>query len=157
MANWQNLSSRERLLVGVVLPLVSLVLAYLYLWQPLRDDVSRMRLSVPEKTASLAWMRYRLANTDVADVASGRVANDGPLLTVIERVAIDAGIKNAIQRVQPGNDGSVELWFQEVVADQLFRWIDQLSGSGIAVYTATVTRASPGLVSARIKLRRPAP
>ncbi|MGB5709025.1 MAG: type II secretion system protein GspM, partial [Arenicellales bacterium] len=60
----------------------------------------------------------------------------------------------AIQRVQPGNDGSVEIWFQEATADQLFSWIDQLANNKIAVLSATITRATPGLVSARIKVNR---
>ncbi len=154
MMGWNTLSQRERMLVGVILPLVCVVLFYLYLWQPTHTEVSRLRLSVPEKNANLAWMRNRLAGADPGDRSQAAPASGGPLLTEIERVAIAAGVKDAIQRVQPGNDDTVELWFQEVVADQLFRWVDQLSGSGIAVDTATITRASPGLVSARVKVRR---
>lgn len=155
MGWWRNLSSRERLLVGLILPLVAAVLFYLYLWQPTYSEVKRLRLSVPEKNATLAWMRHRLssAGSGVQTATSGQ--SDGPILTVLEQLAISAGVKPAIQRVQPGNDGSVEVWYQEVVADQLFRWIDQLASAGISVQTATITRLTPGLVSARVKVQRP--
>ncbi len=155
MTWWRNLSIREKLLLGLILPLVAAVLFYLYLWQPTYTEVKRLRLSVPEKNATLAWMRHRLANSRTGSESSVAEESRGPILTVIEQVAIAAGVKPAIQRVQPGNDGSVEVWYQEVVADQLFRWIDQLAEAGIAVQTATITRLTPGLVSARVKVSRP--
>ena len=154
MDRWHRLSARERILVGAVFPVVFAILFYLYLWQPVASDLGRLRLSVPEKNATLAWMRNRLNDAGAAAETAPAAGRDGPLLTVIEQVAITSGVKAAIQRVQPGSDGSVEIWFQEVVADQLLRWVDSLSESGIAVDTATITRASPGLVSARIKLSR---
>ena len=154
MDKWNSLSKRERILVGVAFPLVFVILFYFYFWQPVVSDLGKLRLGVPEKNATLAWMRNRLANAGSANETAAESDRDAPLLTVIEQVAITSGVKAAIQRVQPGSDGSVEIWFQEVVADQLLRWVDQLSGSGIAVDTATITRASPGMVSARIKLRR---
>ncbi len=155
MAWWRNLSIRERLLVGLVLPLVAAVLFYLYLWQPTYSQVKRLRLSVPEKNATLAWMQHRLSTADMGSESEPAVDAGGPILTVIEKVAITAGVKPAIQRVQPGNDGSVEIWYQEVVADQLFQWIDQLAATGITVQSATITRLTPGLVSARVKVQRP--
>lgn len=151
---WQNLSARERLLTGLILPLVAVILFYLYLWQPTHSEVKRLRLSVPEKSATLAWMNHRLAGADISRDEVADESPGGPILTVIERVAIAAGVKPAIQRVQPGNDGSVEVWYQEVVADQLFRWIDQLADTGVIVQTATITRLTPGLVSARVKVSR---
>ncbi|MBX2869255.1 MAG: type II secretion system protein M [Acidiferrobacterales bacterium] len=149
----QNLNSRERLLILVGIPLVLLVTFYLYLWEPLYQDRSRLRVDLPEKEATLAWMRHKLSDRNLVAAGSPQV-DTRPLLTVIEKLAISARIQNSIQRVQPGNNGTVEIWFQEVVADRLFQWIDQLSLRGIFIESATITRGSPGLVAARIKLGR---
>ena len=154
MSWWKNLNQRERLLVGLGIPLLLVVMFYLYMWQPLSKDLSQLRIKVPENNATLAWMNYQLKSFKSSSIASQSSTQRQPLLTVIERIAINTKIKDAIQRVQPGNDGSVEIWFQDAVADQLFLWIDQLSGSQVAVVSATITRATPGLVSARVKVNR---
>ena len=154
MSWWNNLNQRERLLIGLGIPLLLVVMFYLYMWQPLSRELSQLRLRVPENNATLAWMNHQLAGFENSSSSSQSSGQGQPLLTVIERVAINTKVKDAIQRVQPGNDGSVEIWFQEAVADQLFLWIDQLSGSQVAVVSATITRATPGLVSARVKVNR---
>lgn len=154
MDAWNNLSNREKSLVGIGLPLVLLIIFYLYFWQPTRDELNRLRHLVPEKTATLAWMQHQL-NQPQNNQATSNVQNkDAPLLTIIENVAIETAIHGAIQRVQPGSSGEVEIWYQEVVADQLFLWIDKLALNAVSVESATVTRATPGLVSARVKVNR---
>ena len=154
MSWWKNLNQREKLLISLGIPLLLVVMFYLYMWQPLSKELSQLRLKVPENNATLAWMNHQLASFEKPTDPAQSSGQNQPLLTVIERVAINTKVKDAIQRVQPGNDGSVEIWFQEAVADQLFLWIDQLSGSQVAVVSATITRATPGLVSARVKVNR---
>jgi len=154
MNAWNNMSTREKALVGIGLPLVLLVIFYLYFWQPARTELSRLRQLVPEKNATLAWMQHQLRQPQNNQAANSALNNNTPLLTVIEKVAIETGVQGAIQRVQPGSSGEVEIWYQEVVADQLFRWIDKLALNAVSVESATVTRATPGLVSARVKVNR---
>ncbi len=151
---WNNLNQREKLLIGFGVPLLLVVVFYLYMWQPVSKELSQLRLKVPENTATLAWMNHQLAGLKQSSASKPSQNQNQPLLTVIEQVAIRSRVKDAIQRVQPGNDGSVEIWFQEAVADQLFNWIEQLSGNEVSVLSATITRATPGLVSARIKVNR---
>lgn len=151
---WTSLNYREKLLVGIGVPFLLVVMFYLYMWAPLSKELSQLRLRVPENNATLAWMNHQLAGLKQSSVSTQSQNQNQPLLTVIEQAAIKAKVKDAIQRVQPGNDGSVEIWFQEAVADQLFNWIEQLSSSKVSVLSATITRATPGLVSARIKVIR---
>ena len=153
MNQLQNLNTRERLLILVGIPLVLLVMFYLYLWEPLHLDRARLRTDLPEREATLAWMQHKLADSSSLTVTSAQ-KDTRPLLTVIEKLAIAARIQRSIQRVQPGSNGSVEIWFQEVVADQLFSWIDQLSVRGVFIESATITRGTPGIVAARIKVSR---
>jgi len=142
------------MLVGLGVPVLMVIMFYLYLWQPVAEDIDRLRIKVPENNATLAWMNHQLSSIDKSSASQKSSTTGQPLLTVIEQVAIRTKVKDAIQRVQPGNDGSVEIWFQEAAADQLFSWIDQLANNKIAVLSATITRATPGLVSARIKVNR---
>jgi len=153
MNQLQNLNTRERLLILVGIPLVLLVMFYLYLWEPLHLDRARLRTDLPEREATLAWMQHKLADSSSLTVTSAQ-KDTRPLLTVIEKLAIAARIQRSIQRVQPGSNGSVEIWFQEGVADQLFSWIDQLSVRGVFIESATITRGTPGIVAARIKVSR---
>jgi len=130
MTAWTNLSSREKLLVGIGLPLVLIIIFYLYFWQPTRDELARLQRLVPEKTATLAWMNHQLQQPQINQGTKIAANQGGPLLS------------------------EVEIWFQDVVADQLFRWIDKLALNAVTIDSATVTRATPGLVTARVKLSR---
>ncbi len=151
---WRNLNQRERMLVSFGVPVLLVIMFYLYLWQPVAEDIDRLRRKVPENNATLAWMNHQLSSFNKLSATQKSSSTSQPLLTVIEQVAIRTNVKDAIQRVQPGNDGSVEIWFQEATADKLFSWVDQLANNRIAVLSATITRATPGLVSARIKVNR---
>ena len=155
MSNWwQGLNPRERGLIGIGLPVLLGLMFYFYLWQPVYDQRNALRNAVPEKRALLAWMEFRLADVTPEIASTSASEQDQPLLTIIERVAISAKIADAIQRVQPSSGGAVEIWYQEAVADNLLRWLDQLAELGIAVESATIAQASEGKVSARVKLAR---
>ena len=153
MSFWQRLNKRERFLVGVCLPIVAVVIFYLYFWQPTEEELVRLRLTVPEKVATLAWMEHRLQNANPTKKTQS--SSNEPLLTTVEKVAIVVNVKNAIQRVQPGKNNSIEIWFNEAVADHIFAFVDRLAQDKITVASATISRSTPGLVTARIKLERP--
>ena len=150
-----NMSSRERLLVGLLIPLTLLIVFYYYVWQPTEERIEQLRLEVPQKKAELAWMKHEIA---LAAPWLGKVEvankNNQPILTVIEQRAAQAGIKNQIQRVQPLQDNQVRIWFKEVVADSMLRFVDSITVDGLNVREASLTRASEGQINARITLQR---
>ena len=130
------------------------VVAYLYFWQPYFESVGQLRLEVPQQRATLAWMDDTISKSEEWLNKSIAPKNDQPLLTVIESRAVRAGIKPTIGRVQPIGSDQVSVWFQEVVADQWFAFVDYLSEDGIEVDALTMTRASQGLVNVKVTFER---
>ena len=151
-----NMSSREKLLVGLAIPATLLVVFYYYVWQPTEERIEQLRLEVPQKKAELAWMEHEIALAAPwlgnVEIAGGE--NEQPILTVIEQRAAQAGIKSDIQRVQPLQDARVRIWFKEVVADSMLRFVDSITVDGLSVHEAALTRAADGRINARITLQR---
>ena len=153
MKFWTDLSSRERFIIGYSIPVLVLVVGYLYFWQPMADKLVRLRVEVPQNTAELAWAEHELEKAGEWLTSVDSRGNQKPLLTVIESRAIEAGVKNEIQRAQP-DERQVKLWFQDVVADHWLGFINRLSLDGITVESATLTRAKDGKINVRVTFAR---
>ncbi len=151
-----NLSPREKMLVGLVIPVTLLIVFYYYVWLPTEERIAQLRLEVPQKKAELAWMEHEIALAapwlGTVEIEAGESGQ--PILTVIEQRAAQAGIRGEIQRVQPLQDARVRIWFKEVVADSMLRFVDSITVDGLSVYEASLTRAADGRINARITLQR---
>lgn len=154
MSAWTNLNSREKLLLGLMLPLTIALIGYFYFYVPTRQSLLELRISVPKMAAEYAWMKNELALAEPWTKGNDNAVSAQPLLTVIERRAIDSDIKQAIQRVQPSGNNLVQIWFQDVNSDKWLRFIDSLAADGVVIESATVTRKSEGLVNIRSTLVR---
>ena len=128
---------------------------YYYVWQPTEERITQLRLEVPQKKAELAWMEHEIA---IAAPWLGKVeiagGNSQPILTVIEQRAAQAGVRGEIQRVHTLQDARVRIWFKQVVADSMRRFVDSITVDGLSVHEASLTRASDGRINARITLQR---
>jgi len=151
---WSNLSSRERTILSVVVPLSIVVFGYLYYWQPARQSLDQLRVEVPQKAADLAWVKHELDSASEWLSAGSTGVSSGPILTIIENRAIQAGIKHAIQRVQPTGTDNVRIWFKEVLADQWLAFVKLLLNDGVIVDSATLTRGEKGNIDARVTFIR---
>ncbi len=149
MNAWKNLSQREKTLVGLVIPAFLMVIGYLYLWLPTHESLTRLRTDLPLKAAEFAWMEHELSLIEPLMTRNENSGSVQPILTVIERRAIESQVKKSIQRVQPNNNSEVKLWFKDVSADRWLRFVDQLSLDGISVDSATITRKTDGVVNVR--------
>ena len=154
MKIWKSLSSRERLIVKLGFPCLFALLFYYYYWQPNLEKLNYLRTDVPQQKATLAWMQHQIEEAEPHLAQPANQSASLPLLTVIERAAIQTRVNNAIQRVQPGGDGSVKIWFQDIAADSWFQLIDLLAKSGIGVEATNITRSTAGLITIRVTLVR---
>ena len=155
MGALSSLSLRERVLVGVALLVGGLMIAYLYLWEPKMSELQQLRtVSVPESEQTLAWVRQALETAKSRPAGGRQAIIEGPLLTVIEQTAEQAGVRMAIKRMQPNQSQAVRIWMEDVVFDNWLRWVDLLRGQNVFVERASIVREAPGLVTARVTLAR---
>jgi general secretion pathway protein M len=74
------------------------------------------------------------------------------LLSQVSRTAQQFGIKP--NRLQPEGNDAVSVWFDEVSFNDLIKWLDSQSQSGMSVRQISIDREElPGRVNARIVLR----
>ena len=149
MDAWKNLSQREKTLVGLLVPSFLLVVGYLYIWLPTHENLVRLKTELPLKAAEFAWMEHELTLAEPLMTRKENAESAQPILTIIEKRAIETQVKKSIQRVQPTDNAEVKLWFQDTIADNWLRFVEQLSVDGISVDSATITRNSEGVVNVR--------
>jgi type II secretory pathway component PulM len=153
--SFMALSFRERALVGIALLAGSLMLAYVYLWEPKMTELRLLRdTKVPQAEQTLAWVKQALSRKDNQVTSAREKIIEGPLLTVVEQTAEKAHVRTAIRRMQPSQTQSVKIWMDEVPFDNWMVWIDMLRAQNVVVERASVVRNTPGLVTVRVTLAR---
>lgn len=153
---WAGLAPRERIILLAGLAVLGLILIWLLVVEPVASQRADLRRDVMQLTADHTWMQQ--AATEVRrragmqrDIQPGAAGAAGSVLTLIEVSANAAGIKEAMERVQPEGEGA-RLWFDAVAFDSLVRWLAELEQrQGLLVSQLAVDAgAEPGIVSARV-------
>lgn len=157
---WENLGARERGLIVVGTVLVMMLLSYVLAWEPLRNSDRRLRQSVAERRADLAWMRQAAEEIKrLGGVGAARpVADNRSLLTLVDQTARAAGLGAALKRVAPQGDDKLSAQLDGAEFDKLIPWLSALErDQAIAIISLNVDRTdAPALVNARVVLgRRP--
>jgi len=152
------LSGRERLALGIGTAAALAILVYALLWLPWQQELSRLRAEVPEKARTLAWMEAQapraVALSQEAESAGSRPTGL-PLLTLLERSANDAGLRDQISRMSPGEaPEQIRVWMDDADFDQWLRWLESLRGAGIRVAEANIDRSVDNRVDIRVTLQR---
>lgn len=149
-AFWNRLERRERaglLLAGCVLVLFGL---YQFGWVPYRAELTRLEGVVERKRADLRWMQA--AATSLRDLGPAPAAADAPpLLTRLDASARRAGLADAIERMNPGRDGTLALSLRAADFDTLMHWLGSVSAaSGVRVRSIDLRRSNPASADGRV-------
>lgn len=152
----QSLGERERLVLGWGIVCALLIIIYTILWQPWQEELDRLRVQIPVKQETLAWMRAQasLVGPLLQQVENKKQSQNKPLLTVIERSAQHSNINNNIRRMTPDEDGRVNIWLTDVDFDKWVTWLETLRSIGIEVNTASVNRGKGNAVTVRVTVQR---
>jgi len=154
MSYWNNLSSRERLIVGWGLFVVVAVAIYVGILEPRYQRLDSLRQMVPARQQDLAWMEAQLLqHRALLNSRGGQGQSERlPLLTMVEQTATRAKLRSNITRMQPAQAGAVRVWFGDVYFDPWLVWLDGLRKNGVQVDAANVTRSQDGKVNIRLTL-----
>ena len=154
---WAGLAPRERVvLIGGGL-LLSILVIWLLIWEPLAQKREQQRADISALTADLTWMqqvagKVKRQGAQLNTPGNGAAAG-GSVLTLVEVAASAAGIRESMERVQPEGQGA-RLWFNEMSFDVLLVWLAELEQRhGLQVSQLAVDAgAAPGQVTARVKV-----
>lgn len=148
---WLARTARERWLLGVMLALVALVLAWLLILQPLGDMLSAARQRHGEAVAALAEARSQAAA--IGGLEKNRpAAMTDPIEIAVAAAASAAGFQ--LSGLQPEGPGRVSLAIGAARPQALFGWIGQMEAQGFIVERLTASSNPDRTLSAQIVLRR---
>jgi len=116
------LSRRERRALGGGVAAALLIVLYAVAWAPWQQELDRLRVEVPEKARTLAWMAQQAPRVERLSRDSGGEASGSsglPLLTLLERSATSAEIRERITRMSPGEEpDTVSVWMDDADFDR---------------------------------------
>jgi len=152
---YAGLQQREQRVVtvgGVALAVLILVVGIL---MPLQSAVSSAVKRNETKRLDLKWMQ---ANAPEVRASGNQLAGDtgeAPVV-LVDRVAREAGLANALRGTQPTGTG-VRVQLEAAPFDTLVTWLATLDERyGLAIESITVDRgARPGVVNASITFTQP--
>lgn len=159
MRGWfESLQARERMALVAAALMTVVALLYVLAWEPLDSAVDRLRNNLAAQTAALAWMQS--ASAEVGQLKRSRprqaAARNRSLLAVVDQSAQRAGLRQALQRMEPEGSDSVKLWVTATAFDNLVLWLGELqSREGVTISSLTINPTEvPGQVEARLTLQR---
>jgi len=152
---WANLQPRERhtLLGGGIV--LALILVYALVVDPFQQALAGLQQSVATQEETLAWMRQASAEIKQLRAATpgARSVSGQSLMSLIDASARSTGLSGAIKQIRPEGQG-VKVRLEEVVFDDMLRWLDQLQRNhGVSLGSLVMERlAQPGRVNASVSL-----
>lgn len=161
MKNWfLSLAPRERVMVAAAAIAILVALFYTAVWQPLHrgavdyeQRIERQR----ELAVHVATLGAQAAQLRARSQGNFRGQNDS-LLAIIDRSSREAGVRGAIQRIQPEGPNKAAVTMTGGSFNALIQWLRQLQQSyGITISALNVVRGeSNGRIEARMTLERTA-
>lgn len=154
---WEGLATRERLILLSGGALLTVMLLWALLWQPLVSEVRRMENEVAAQRENLRWMQASAAELQQLR-GGGAQATAGlggrSLLGVADQSARSAGLGSGLKRIEPDGADAVRVRLEGVSFDKVILWLDGLArDAGVIASSVTVERTeAPGLVNVRLSL-----
>jgi general secretion pathway protein M len=160
MKEWfESLSQRERYVVMAGGVLVSFILFWSLILNPVYSGVTRMSQQVESKRALVGWMQSAAAEIKAAGnvTGGGQLADNQSLVVVIARSARESGLEKALNQNQPIGEDGIRVRLERASFDTIASWLASLqAGNGLSLESANFERSTtPGMVNASIVLRLP--
>lgn len=154
-------TARDRKVLALGALVIALALGWAFLWQPLVQGRKSLAQQVVKAEGDVALMRSIASDVKqrrASGLATGLDRAGQSLLALADSSAREAGLGDALARVEPVNEGRVNVWFEDAGFDVLVTWLESLSQRfGIGIEELAIDRSNAvGVVNARITLTDPA-
>lgn len=154
---WAARAPREQMILGVGVGVALIILVWLLAWEPLASEAGALKESINAQQEDLAWMREAAGEVIALRNQSGPTAaglQGRSLLAVVDQSARQAGLANALKRVEPEGSAKVRVRFESVSFDQLILWLNQINSQfGISAEQVSIEpEDAPGRVTVRLTL-----
>lgn len=155
-----NLSDSERRTFIMASIALVLLAGYAFAWDPLMGTVDRLRASVEQQRASVAWMNSAAQEAQnllrARTGATQAVSRGGQsLLAVVDQTARSQKLGSALKRIEPRGQDEVRVRLEDAVFDDMVTWLGSLQKRyGVLIDSVAIDRqSSPGRVTANLTLK----
>lgn len=152
---WDDLETRERMVLLVGGIVAGVIVLWAAIWNPLFATTADLADEISSKERLLVELT-RLEATSAGPAPTGGSQAGGSLVVVVDQTIRTQGLANTLKRNQPNGRDGINLTFQAASFDTLIRWLAQLNRDhGISVQSASFSEArQPGLVNSTLVLSR---
>lgn len=158
--SWFNrLQKREQNLLMTMTGVVVITIFYLLIWEPVFAGAQLEKDKVTSQKKILLWMQD--AEREVQQLrSSGQLVSpqyaNQSINTLIERSAISAGVRAAINKMDSDGKGAMKVQMKSVEFDRLMQWLGKLQNDyGIIPKHVTINKLEQdGMASARLTLEK---
>lgn len=152
MKSWfLQLPRREQYLLLLAVLAVILLILVNAVWRPLIKDVATLEKANSQLVEDAAWMQSAVTRYQALRSSGGPMRGSTNLSARINNTL--AAFKLKLNRFQPGQDDSAQVWLENVAFDQLVLCIAAFENKGITVESVNISAVDqPGLVRAKLKL-----
>ena len=157
---WETLQTRERYMVLAATALVVFTILYFAIWTPISSGRDNKQNRVEAKQETVAWMMQKKQEVEhlkrINPNMFNRSNDSRSLLAVVDTGAKQMGVRPAITRIQPKDDDSVQIWFEDIAFDYLIVLLGELQRrNNIDVADVSLDRSEQvGKVSGKVTLIR---
>ncbi len=155
---WNNLNARQQRVLMIAGAVLTALLIYVWVWEPLLETRAAERERVAQQQALLDWLDAvaPMAEQLRRDGSGQRAESLGErsLLGLADETARAAGLAGALTRIEPAGERQVRVWLDGADFVAAMGWLESLSRSQpIQVSQLQVDRArSRGQVNVRVTL-----
>jgi len=142
---WESLAERERLLLAVGVLVLAFLLAYLFVVEPLQNELKTATAERDAKTALFHKLQGAAAEADALraqQVVAGSLPDGADARSLVQQSAEAAGLKEQMRNVGSGDAGTVKLGLEQARFDTALLWLATLRQQyGLRVEAFSATRA----------------
>lgn len=152
----QQLNERERLMLIVAVPVVTVLLFYALVWRPMAQQVDVLSQRVAKQHTVLLEMRASAQRVEQLRKQGGvnKSRSNQSLLALVDRTVRQGGLAKALKRVEPDGSDKVKVRLEKASFDAMVNWLESMQNQyGISVDTISVdAQENSGIVNVRVTL-----
>jgi len=152
---FEGLEAREQRLLMAAAIILTIIILYVAVWEPLHKGVANLRVSTSAQQATLDWMRGAAQEViQLRGLGNARATPESgqSLLSLVDRTAKSRRLGEALKRVQPDGERQVRVWLEGAKFDDVMGWLVTLdTNQGVRINNGVFeAQEATGLVNARL-------
>lgn len=149
---WTDREPREKVLIGIALALAGILIGWKSVLKPVLSFPKDQKFVYEKFLYDLQAMREAQQLIAATRPNTRAQLDASQLQSVVTKMAEAGGL--SISRRQPGSDGALTLWLEDIDSRQFYGWITSLTGEyDVALTHVTLSRNGDGTIQVQLSFQ----